>query len=136
MPAARFIISCRTTCAGRCGAKQALADQICLALTVHAPIEEDIFYPAARAAIDDSDLFDEAEVEHGSAKQLIAESKAMKVGDRLFDAKVIVLGEYIDHHVEEEEQEMFPEARSDFDLKALGLQLAARKAELLAKAET
>lgn len=115
--------------------KQALAEQICLALTVHAQIEEEIFYPAARAAIDDGDLFDEAEVEHGTAKQLIAEIQAMKVGDRLFDAKVIVLGEYIDHHVEEEENEMFPEARdSDLDLKALGVQLAARKAELMAAA--
>ncbi|MDO9361383.1 MAG: hemerythrin domain-containing protein, partial [Sphingopyxis sp.] len=109
--------------------KQALAERICLALTVHAQIEEEIFYPAARAAIDDGDMFDEAEVEHGTAKQLIAEIQAMKVGDRLFDAKVIVLGEYIDHHVEEEENEMFPEARdSDLDLKALGVQLAARKA--------
>lgn len=115
--------------------KQALADKICLALTVHAQIEEEIFYPAARAAIDDEDLFDEAEVEHGSAKQLIAEIQAMKVGDRLFDAKVIVLGEYIDHHVQEEEEEMFPEARhSDLDLKALGLQLAARKEELMSEA--
>lgn len=115
--------------------KQALADKICLALIVHAQIEEEIFYPAARPAIDDDALFDEAEVEHGSAKQLIAEIQAMKVGDRLFDAKVIVLGEYIDHHVEEEEEEMFPEARdSDLDLKALGVQLAARKAELMAAA--
>lgn len=115
--------------------KQALADKICTALTVHAQIEEEIFYPAARAAMDDDDLFDEAEVEHGSAKQLIAEIQAMKVGDRLFDAKVIVLGEYIDHHVQEEEEEMFPEARdSDLDLKALGVQLAARKAELMAEA--
>lgn len=115
--------------------KQALANRICAALTVHAQIEEEIFYPAARAAIDDDGLFDEAEVEHGSAKQLIAEIRAMKVGDRLFDAKVIVLGEYIDHHVQEEEEEMFPEARdSDLDLKALGVQLAARKAELMAEA--
>ncbi|HWW55499.1 MAG TPA: hemerythrin domain-containing protein [Sphingopyxis sp.] len=115
--------------------KQSLADTICLALTVHAQIEEEIFYPAARLAIDDEDLFDEAEVEHGSAKQLIAEIQAMKAGDRLFDAKVIVLGEYIDHHVQEEEEEMFPEARdSDLDLKALGLQLAARKEELMAEA--
>lgn len=115
--------------------KQALADKICLALTVHAQIEEEIFYPAARPAIDDDDLFDEAEVEHGSAKQLIAEIQAMKAGDRLFDAKVIVLGEYIDHHVGEEEEEMFPEVRdSDLDLKALGIQLAARKAELMAAA--
>ena len=115
--------------------KQALADQICLALTIHAQIEEEIYYPAARGAIDDDDLLDEAEVEHASAKQLIAEIQAMKAGDRLFDAKVTVLGEYIDHHVEEEETEMFPESRdSDLDLKALGAQLAQRKAELMVQA--
>lgn len=115
--------------------KQALADKICLALTIHAQIEEEIYYPAAREAIDDDDLLDEAEVEHASAKQLIAEIQAMKAGDRLFDAKVIVLGEYIDHHVEEEEGEMFPESRdSELDLKAIGAQLSARKAELMAEA--
>jgi hemerythrin superfamily protein len=114
--------------------KQALADKICKALTVHAQIEEEIFYPAAREAIDDDDLLDEAEVEHASAKQLIAEIQGMMAGDRLFDAKVTVLGEYIDHHVEEEESEMFPESRdSDLDLKALGVQLAERKAELMAE---
>ncbi|WP_298285168.1 hemerythrin domain-containing protein [Novosphingobium sp.] len=114
--------------------KQALADKICLALTVHAQIEEEIFYPATREAIDDDDLLDEAEVEHASAKQLIAEIQAMKAGDRLFDAKVTVLGEYIDHHVKEEEGEMFPESRDgDLDLKQLGEQLAARKAELMAQ---
>ena len=115
--------------------KQELADRICLALTVHAQIEEEIFYPAAREAIDDDDLLDEAEVEHASAKQLIAEIQSMKAGDRLFDAKVTVLGECVNHHVEEEEQEMFPESRdSDLDLKALGVQLAERKAELMAQA--
>ena len=115
--------------------KQELADKISLALTVHAQIEEEIFYPAAREAIDDDDLLDEAEVEHASAKQLIAEIKAMKAGDRLFDAKVTVLGEYINHHVEEEEGEMFSESRhSHLDLKGLGEQLAKRKAELMAQA--
>jgi hemerythrin superfamily protein len=115
--------------------KQALADRICLALTVHALIEEEIYSPSAREAIDDDDLLDEAEVEHASAKQLIAEIQAMKAGDRLFDAKVTVLGEYVNHHVEEEEGEMFPESRdSDLDLKALGVQLADRKAELMAQA--
>lgn len=114
--------------------KQELADRICLALTVHAQIEEEIFYPAARAAIDDDDLLDEAEVEHASARQLISEIQKLKAGDRLFDAKVTVLGEYINHHVEEEESEMFPECRdTDMDLKALGGQLAARKEELMTK---
>ena len=115
------------------GEKQALALKICTALTVHALIEEEVFYPAAREALNDDDLLDEAEVEHASAKQLIAEIQAMQVGDRLFDAKVTVLGEYIMHHVEEEETEMFLEAReSGLDLKALGLQLAERKAQLMA----
>ena len=115
--------------------KQTLADEICKALTVHAQIEEEIFYPAAYEALDDDDMLDEAEVEHASAKDLIAQIEASKVGEPLFDAKVKVLGEYIDHHVEEEEKEMFPECRSsDMDLKALGEQLAARKAELMAKA--
>lgn len=115
--------------------KQALADKICLALTIHAQIEEEIYYPATREAIDDDDLLDEAEVEHASAKQLIAEIQSMKAGARLFDAKITVLGEYIDHHVEEEEGEMFPESRdSDLDLKALGAQLATRKEELMAQA--
>lgn len=115
--------------------KQALADKICLALTVHTQIEEEIYYPATREAIDDDDLLDEAEVEHAGAKELIAQLQAMKVGDRLFDAKVTVLGEYVAHHVVEEESEMFPESRdSDLDLKALGAQMAARKAELMEQA--
>lgn len=114
--------------------KLEMAKKICLALTVHAQIEEEIFYPAVRGEIDDDDLMDEAEVEHASAKQLIAEIQRMKPSDRLFDAKVIVLGEYVNHHVEEEESEMFPESRdSDVDLKELGAKLAARKQELMQK---
>jgi len=115
--------------------KKELADRICLALTVHTQIEEEIFYPAARDGIDDDDLLDEAEVEHASAKQLIAEIQAMSPDQPLYDAKVTVLGEYVNHHVEEEEKEMFPESRdSDLDLKALGVQLAERKAQLMAEA--
>lgn len=114
--------------------KQELADQICLALTVHAQIEEEIFYPAAYDALDDDDLLDEAEIEHASAKTLIAEIKGSKVGDPLFDARVTVLGEYVKHHVEEEEKEIFPECRaSDMDLKALGEQLAQRRDALMAE---
>jgi hemerythrin superfamily protein len=113
--------------------KQELADKICLALTVHTQIEEEIFYPAAYDALDDDDLLDEAEIEHASAKALIAEIEASGVGEPLFDARVTVLGEYVTHHVEEEESELFPECRtSDMDLKALGEQMAARKAELMA----
>ena len=112
--------------------RQAVAQQICLLLTVHATAEEEIFYPAARAAIDESDLLDEAEVEHASAKDLIAQIEAMNPDDALYDAKVTVLGEYIDHHVKEEEGEMFPKCRkSDMDLVALGEAIEARKLELM-----
>jgi hemerythrin superfamily protein len=113
--------------------KQDLATRICAALTVHAQIEEEIFYPAAYEALDDDDLLDEAEVEHASAKDLIAQIQGSAPGEPLFDAKVKVLGEYIDHHVKEEEGELFPECRSsDMDLKELGQKLAARKSELSA----
>jgi len=114
--------------------RQLLAERICDLLTVHATIEEEIFYPAARASLDDEDLLDEAEVEHASAKDLIAQIKATSPEDELYDAKVTVLGEYIDHHVEEEEGEMFPKCKkSEMDLGELGAQLQARKAELMAE---
>jgi len=115
------------------GERHALALQICAMLTAHATIEEELFYPVAREALgDDEDLVDEADVEHASAKALIAQIEAGSPDEELFDAKVKVLGEYIDHHVKEEESEMFPKIRkSDLDLEALGEDLAARKAELL-----
>src|SRR6185436_17426598 len=113
--------------------RQALAEQICDMLTVHATIEEEIFYPAAREADVESDLLDEAEVEHASAKDLIAQIKAMGPDEELYDAKVKVLGEYIDHHVQEEEGEMFPKCRgANMDLAGLAAALADRKAELMA----
>lgn len=114
-----------------------IAKEICLQLTVHATIEEEIFYPAVRAAIKETDLLAEAEVEHASAKDLIAQIEAGAEPDEAFDAKVKVLGEYIDHHVKEERNEMFPKARSAkrLDLISLREQLTARKEELLAEAE-
>jgi len=116
--------------------RKALADQICRELSVHAQIEEEIFYPAARAAIHDDPLLDEATVEHQTAKDLIAQIESMGAEDPLFDAKVIVLGEYIDHHVKEEREEMFEKARkSKMDLLTLKEQLAARKEELMAQQE-
>lgn len=112
--------------------KQELAEQICDLLTVHATIEEEIFYPAAQEALEEPDLVDEATVEHASAKDLIAQIQEGSPADELYDAKVKVLGEYIEHHVKEEEKEMFPMAKkSSMDLKALGEQLVARKQELL-----
>lgn len=110
-----------------------LALQICKELTVHAQIEEEIFYPALRAAIKDTDLLAEAEVEHQTAKDLIAQIESASEVDEQFDAKVTVLGEYIDHHVKEERNEMFTKARAakKLDLVSMRGQLEARKADLL-----
>ena len=117
------------------GQRQALAEEICAMLTVHATIEEEIFYPAAREAEVDDDLLDEAAVEHASAKDLIAQIQSMGPDDELYDAKVTVLGEYINHHVQEEEGEMFPKCRrAKMDLAELATALAQRKVELMADA--
>ena len=114
--------------------RQAAAERICMLLTVHATIEEEIFYPAAREAEVDSDLLDEATVEHASVKDLVAQIRAMNPGADLYDAKVKVLGEYVDHHVEEEEGEMFPKCRrAKMDLAGLAGQLAERKDALMAE---
>lgn len=111
--------------------KGKLAAKICLALTVHTTIEEEILYPPAHEAIE-ADLVDEAIVEHNSAKQLIAEIEEMSPGDDLYDAKVKVLSEYVKNHVKEEEKEMFPQLKeSGIDLRELGRQLMERKVELL-----
>ncbi len=113
-------------------AKGELAAKICLALKVHTQIEEEIFYPESRKATEDDDLLDEAVVEHAGAKHLISEIEEMEVGDDLYDAKIKVLGEQIKQHVKEEEEELFPEAKSaKMDLESLGEKLASRKAELM-----
>jgi len=116
------------------GRKQKLAEQICLELSVHAAIEEEIFYPACEGKVDE-DLLKESYVEHDTAKLLIAEITAGSgENDDFFDSKVKVLQEEIEHHVEEEEKRMeglFAQARkARLDMDALGEQLAARKAEL------
>jgi hypothetical protein len=117
--------------------KSALAEQICNELTVHAQIEEEIFYPAAREAIRDEDLIHEATVEHQSAKDLIAQIEASDPSDELFDAKVKVLGEYVKHHVKEEQNELFAQVRkTKLDLKELGERLMARKEELMSGGTT
>jgi hemerythrin-like domain-containing protein len=104
--------------------KQALAEQICGMLTVHAQIEEEIFYPAAREALEEQDLIDEADVEHASAKDLIAQIEQMVPSEALYDAKITVLGEYVKHHVQEEEKEMFPLCKkADLPLDELGAEL-------------
>jgi len=113
--------------------KRDLAREICMELTVHAQVEEEIFYPALRDAIKETDLLDEAEVEHGTAKDLIAQLEGSTEADEMFDAKVKVLGEYIDHHVKEERNEIFVKARAakSLDLVAMREQLATRKQELM-----
>jgi len=101
--------------------KQVLAQTICHEIKVHAQLEEEIFYPAVRQAIEDEDIMNEADVEHASAKQLIAQIETADPTEEHFDALVTVLGEYIKHHVKEEESEMFKQIkRSDLDLEALG----------------
>ena len=117
----------------RSGSKQAqLAEQICAALEVHSEIEEEIFYPAAREALKkNGDLIDEAEVEHTSVKELIDKIKGGQPGEAMWEAQVKVLGEYVIHHVKEEEGEIFPKVKkTSLDLQAIGEQLAQRKAEL------
>ncbi len=113
--------------------RQQLAQRICAMLTVHATIEEELFYPPARAALgEDADLVDEADVEHASAKQLIAEINSSSSNDPHYDARVKVLGEYINHHVKEEEGEMFAKLKkTDLDLVALGEALSQRKLALM-----
>lgn len=120
------------------GRKRKLAEQICLELKIHAIIEEEIFYPACKGAVEE-DLLDEAYVEHDGAKVLINEIEAGGPDDAFYDAKVKVLAEEIEHHVGEEEKPsegMFSQARkAGLDMDALGEQMAARKAELLAQAK-
>jgi len=115
--------------------KLALFKKIALALKVHTTIEEEILYPEERGEVDD-DMLDEAYVEHAGAKNLIAEIEAMKPTDEYYDAKVKVLGEYIKHHVKEEEQPggLFAQAKKgDEDLDAMGERMKARKEELMAQ---
>lgn len=118
--------------------KVELADRICRMLTVHAQIEEEIFYPAARAALgpDRTGLLDEAAVEHASVQDLIDEIEPAEPDDPMFQARLTVLGEYVRHHVKEEENELFPQLdRGDLDLDALGERLAQRKQALQAEAQ-
>ena len=112
--------------------RQELARRICELLTTHAQIEEEIFYPAVRAAIVEQDLLDDAEVEHATTKDLIEQIQSMDVDEALYDAKVRVLGEYVRHHVGIEEDELFGLVElADIDLDRLGDELAARRRELL-----
>ena len=123
---------------GDAAAKESLVAKICEALTVHAQIEEELFYPAARRAVDQEegkDLLDEAAVEHQTLKDLVARLESAPTDDPLYDAGVKVLSEYVKHHVREEENELFPKVRSSgLDLADLASRLEARKSQLQARA--
>ena len=115
--------------------KKALVSEICTALSVHAQIEEEIFYPAVKSALKDKLLVPEATVEHDGVKGLIAQLEGAEPDGEMYDAKVKVLSEYVKHHVKEEQNEMFPKAKaSSLDMVELGTRLAARKEDLLAQA--
>ena len=121
---------------GSAGERRALAHQICSELTVHAQIEEEIFYPALRQAAGAGDLLDEAEAEHQQAKALIARIEGLGQADATMDDLVSQLARAIEHHVKEERDQLFPKARSTpaLDLVALGVQLKERQQELQAQA--
>lgn len=115
--------------------KKALVAEICMALSVHAQIEEELFYPAVKTALKDKLLVPEATVEHASVKDLIAQIEGVEPDGEMYDAKVKVLSEYVKHHVKEEQSEMFAKVKaSSLDMVGLGARMAARKAELLAEA--
>lgn len=114
--------------------KQSIAQRICRMLTVHAQIEEELLYPAARDALSpkDAHLVAEARVEHASVKELIGQIEDREEMDEEYEAKVCVLGEYVQHHVSEEEKELFPRLeRSSLDLESLRERLEERKSELM-----
>jgi hemerythrin superfamily protein len=116
--------------------KQQVFAQIAMELKVHTSLEEEIFYPASREFVEE-DMVNEAVVEHQAAKDLIAQIEGMQPDDEMYDAKVTVLQEQIEHHVEEEESEYFPECRrSDMDLKAIAEPMKARKTELMAELDS
>ena len=112
-----------------------LVTSVCADLRVHTTLEEEIFYPALREAIEDEDIMNEAAVEHETAKMLIEQLENMEPDDPNYVATFTVLGEYVMHHVKEEEDEMFPQAKKakQLDLDALGEQMRARKEELTAE---
>lgn len=114
--------------------KKELVEQICSELTIHALLEEEIFYPAVKRALKDKELVPEATVEHGTLKQLIAEVEGKEPDGEMFDARIKVMGEYVKHHVKEEQNEMFPKAKSTkLDMVELGALMMERKEQLLAQ---
>jgi hemerythrin superfamily protein len=117
--------------------KKRIATRVCKALTVHAEIEEKMFYPAAEACLDEDLLVDEARVEHQHLKELVSEIDSMMPSDDMYEAKMRVLMEYVHHHVREEEHEMFPKLRaSEMDTEELGAKMAARREQLMRRSRS
>lgn len=116
--------------------RRALAEEICMELTIHAKLEEELFYPAVRELLQDDDLVDEAEEQHGSARDFIAAILVSQPEDELYDAKVAVLADYVERHVRQEREQVFNRLQaSGLDLQSLAASLASRKEELRAVAE-
>lgn len=114
-----------------------LIRSVCEELKVHTALEEEVFYPALRQAIDDQDLMNEAAVEHETAHMLIDQLENMGPDDPNYFATFTVLGEYVRHHIKEEQGEMFPAARkAGLDLQALGERMRARREEIAGQEET
>ena len=113
--------------------KKEIVAKICMELTIHTQLEEEIFYPAVKAALKDHELVPEATVEHGAVKDLISQVQNVEPNGEMYEAKVKVMGEFVKHHVKEEHNEIFPKAKkTKLDMVALGLRMADRKAELMA----
>jgi hemerythrin superfamily protein len=113
--------------------KQKIVAQICTELKIHSQVEEEIFYPAVKAALKDKEMVPEATVEHASVKDLIAQVEGVPAGGEMYDARVQVMGEFVKHHVKEEQNEMFAKAKATkLDMTKLGEQIRARKQELAA----
>lgn len=114
--------------------KKEIVARICTELSVHAQVEEEIFYPAVKEALKDKELVPEATVEHATVKDLIAQVEGQEPDGEMFDARIKVLSEYVKHHVKEEQTEMFPKAKdSKLDMMELGAQIAMRKEELMSE---
>ncbi|MBK6006788.1 hemerythrin domain-containing protein [Ramlibacter ginsenosidimutans] len=116
--------------------RRALAEEICMELTIHARLEEELFYPAVREALQDDDVMDEAEEQHGSQREFVAQILATSAEDELYDARVAVLAEYVERHVRQEREQVFNRIMaSRLDLQSLARSLTVRKEELRAVAE-
>ena len=116
--------------------QEQLATQICNELTVHTQLEEQVFYPAAREALEEGDLVDEAAIEHQVAKELIEKIRQSRPHDEEYCALVTVLGEYVNHHIDEEQKELFPQlkkSKSEIDFDALGEEMQQKKRELMSE---